>query len=282
MVEPIKLKGSYHNGGIRLESSLPQLEGLELELTVTFPDGEGRKAHVQVESRYSGPLIELGTDLTSLAQGEKPPLVPLIRDYRARLRETTGLPLPPVRMVVRKELPGNEYAVRLHGAKLGGGKIMAGRQLAIAAEKTDAPKIDAIYGDKTKDPVFGLPAAWIQKHMIDLARQAGLTVVAPPNLIFAHLQELLSRRLEDCLELDAAQELLAVARQNSPQLAAETVPELIGEGELFSLLRLLLKRGRHIGAVELILQQVLENDKAQNLEELADRAALRLPPFGKM
>jgi hypothetical protein len=143
--------------------------------------------------------MELGYGLIPLVDRRKKraELVKRIRGVRRQIALDLGLTIPKVRIVDNVMLDTYEYCLKIKGVDAGRGNIRMEHFLCInsGGVKEELP------GEKTSDPVFGLPAIWVSAEKRDEAKQAGYTVLDPPSIIAAHLTEIIKHHAAEILDL---------------------------------------------------------------------------------
>ena len=142
-------------------------------------------------------LVELGRDLADVGQGEGSPLVKHIRDFRERLLKASGFRLPSVRIMVKDDLPPNAYVVRVRLKCVTQGVAHKDRVLAVVSDPKDVSRLNPLSGQTAPDPIFGLPSRWIFPRQENRARDLGLTVATPANVVAGHVEESLLRHLPE-------------------------------------------------------------------------------------
>jgi flagellar biosynthesis protein FlhA len=121
-------------------------------------------------------------------------------------------------------------------------------------------------GEDVREPVYGAPARWIAPDAREQASLAGLTVVAPSEVLATHLLEVLKRNLARLLtlktlqrQLDAFVTLSDGARgEENRRLLDELVPDKVPLDLLHTILRLLLDEQVSIRNLPLILEAIAE------------------------
>ncbi|NWN23006.1 EscV/YscV/HrcV family type III secretion system export apparatus protein, partial [Escherichia coli] len=78
--------------------------------------------------------------------------------------------------------------------------------------------------EPTTEPVFGLPALWIDRELRDEAGFRGLTVVECGTIITTHLTELVKENIADLLSYAETQKLLTEVHKDSEKLVADIIP----------------------------------------------------------
>ena len=201
--------------------------------------------------------LEIGYGLIPLADpkqgGELLDRITLVRRQSAM---DMGVLVPAVRVRDNVQLGANEYIFKLRGIEIARGEIYAGQFLAMnpggAAEK--------LSGIDTTEPAFGLPATWISEAQRIHAEVAGYTVVDPTTVLITHITELVRRHAADLLTRQETQELIEAAKQTSPVVVGELIPEVMGLGDVQKVLQ------------NLLMERVSIKDIVTILEALADFA----------
>ena len=201
--------------------------------------------------------LEIGYGLIPLADpkqgGELLDRITLVRRQSAM---DMGVLVPAVRVRDNVQLGANEYIFKLRGIEIARGEIYAGQFLAMnpggAAEK--------LSGIDTTEPAFGLPATWISEAQRIHAEVAGYTVVDPTTVLITHITELVRRHAADLLTRQETQELIDAAKQTSPVVVSELIPEVMGLGDVQKVLQ------------NLLMERVSIKDIVTILEALADFA----------
>src|SRR3569623_568210 len=98
-------------------------------------------------------------------------------------------------------------------------------------------------GEATREPVFNLPALWIEKDLRDEAGFRGLTVVDGGTVIATHLTEVVKDNISDLLSYTETQKLLNEAHKDAEKLVAELVPGKISISGIQRVLQTLLSEG---------------------------------------
>ncbi len=146
------------------------------------PEGE---SDVVLEQVRVDPLtLELAPDLLDLldtsAGGS---LMERVRALRKRIAADLGLIVPAVRTVDAPALPASTYVVKLHGVEAARGEAPRGHAMVLGDDA------DGVPGRATVDPVFGMPARWVQAEIADLLAAEGATVIDRASVIVTHLSE---------------------------------------------------------------------------------------------
>jgi flagellar biosynthesis protein FlhA len=174
---------------------------------------------------------------------------------RKKFAQKYGFIIPLVRLRDSISLDPTAYEIRLYDHVIASGNIEPGKYLAMDPGTVQRP----IKGISAKEPVYGLPALWIQESDKENAELNGYTVIDPESVLMTHLSETLSRHAADLLTREDVQMLLERLRKVQPSLVGEVIPEIISGGLLQRVLQILLREGVSIRDLPLILEALGEH-----------------------
>ena len=170
-------------------------------------------------------------------------------------------------------LKPNEYVVHIKETEAARGEIRLDRLLVI--NPGGGPV--GLPGETTKEPVFGLPALWIDRELRDEAGFRGLTVVDCGTIITTHLTELVKDNIADFLSYTETQKLLNEVHKESEKLVADIVPSRISISGVQRILQNLLGEGISIRDIPTILEGIAEAAPVTtNLTQMTEHVRARL------
>ncbi|HVP38756.1 MAG TPA: flagellar biosynthesis protein FlhA [Candidatus Saccharimonadales bacterium] len=167
-----------------------------------------------------------------------------------------GLVVPPIRIRDNLRLRPAEYSLQLRGTELARGEVRVGQYLALDPGTAEGP----LPGVKTKDPVFGLPAVWIEDADKPRAEAAGYTVVECAAVIATHLSETIKSHAHEILTRQETQTIIQTVKATHPAVVEELIPNLLSVGGVQKVLQRLLR------------ERISIRDMVTILEALADHA----------
>lgn len=219
--------------------------------------------------------IEVGYGLLPIindAQRE-PRLDDQVRALRRQMAADYGFVLPAVRIIDNMALKPNEYAVYIKETEAARGDIRLDRLLVI----NPGGGALSLPGEATREPVFDLPALWIDRELRDEAGLRGLTVVDCGTIITTHLTELVKDNIADLLSYTETQKLLNEVHAESKSLVADIVPSRISISGVQRILQNLLSEGISIRDVPTILEGIAEAAPlTSNLTQMTEHVRSRL------
>jgi flagellar biosynthesis protein FlhA len=200
--------------------------------------------------------IELGYGLLPMINdaSAEPRLDDQVRALRRQMAIDFGFVLPSVRILDNMALQANEYVVYVKETETARGELRIGKLLVINAASQDL----GIRGEPTKEPVFNLPALWIDRDMREEAGFRGLTVVDCGTVVTTHLTEIVKDNIADLLSYAETQKLLNEVHKDAEKLIADLIPAKISISGVQRVLQNLLAEGVSIRDIPTILEGIAE------------------------
>ncbi len=219
--------------------------------------------------------VEIGYGLLPIINGSnaEPRLDDQIRALRRQMATEYGFVLPAVRILDNMSLGSNEYRVYVRETEAGKGEIRLDSLMVINPSGGDI----GMPGEATKEPVFGLPALWIDRELRDEAGIRGMTVVDCGTIITTHLTELVKDNISDLLSYTETQKLLNEVHKDAAKLVADLIPSKISISGVQRILQNLLSEGVSIRDMATILEGIAEAaPHTQNLSQMTEHVRARL------
>ncbi len=207
--------------------------------------------------------IEVGANLAPLLA---PPLADGLLDrvgeVRRALAAEIGVVLPGVRLRDDLTRDPDTYAIRVRDQLAGEGALRLDCMLAVA----DDPTLARIEGQATFEPVYGLPAKWIEPPLHEPALQAGALVFDPVSVVGSHLAEAARAHAGALLGRQEMQTLLEHLRASVPSIVREVGSDALPLANVHKAFTLLLR------------ERVWPRDPVTALEAMIDAAAQSREP----
>jgi flagellar biosynthesis protein FlhA len=207
--------------------------------------------------------IDVGLDLGPLLA---PPLAERLLDrigeVRRALAGDIGIVLPGVRLRDDLARDGDTYAIRVRDAPVGEGRLRLGKVLAVADESVLA----ALGGERVREPVYGLPAAWLAPDRHAAASSAGALAFDPISILGSHLAEVAREHASALLGRQELHTLLEHLRASVPSLVKEIGTDALPLATVQRVFELLLR------------ERVWPRDTIATLESIVDASAAARDP----
>ncbi|EIZ78727.1 flagellar biosynthesis protein FlhA [Novosphingobium sp. Rr 2-17] len=219
--------------------------------------------------------LEIGYALLPLINDSnaEPRLDDQVRALRRQMALDFGFVLPSVRIIDNMALKANEYIVYIKETEAARGEIRLDKLLVVNAGGNDL----GIVGEETREPVFNLPALWIDRALRDEAGVRGLTVVDCGTIITTHLTELVKDNIADLLSFTETHKLITEIHKDSEKLVAEIVPSKISISGVQRILQNLLSEGISIRDIPTIMEGIAEAAPlSSNIVQMTEHVRSRL------
>ena len=219
--------------------------------------------------------IELGYGLLPLINDSlsDPRLDDQVRALRRQFAVDFGFVLPAVRILDNMALKPNEYIVYVKETETARGELRIDKLLVITPGGGNV----GLPGEETTEPVFKLPALWIDRDLRDEAGFRGVTVVDCGTVVATHLTEIIKDNIADLLSYTETQKLLNEVHKESEKLVSDIVPSKISVSGVQRILQNLLGEGVSIRDIPTILEGIAEaSAMTSNLTQMTEHVRSRL------
>jgi len=200
--------------------------------------------------------LEVGYRLVPLVdRNQGGDLLARIRGVRRKLSQDLGFLVQAVHIRDNLELAPNVYRINLLGVPVGESTIYVDREMAINPGRV----FGKVTGIETKDPAFGMEAAWIEPGARDQAQSLGYTVVDPSTVIATHLSHIVQSHAHELLGHEEVQHLLNNLAKTAPKLVEDLVPKVLPLGIVVRVLQGLLAERVPIRNMRTIIETLAEH-----------------------
>ena len=212
--------------------------------------------------------IHVGVRLIGLVDPRKDSTIfDRIGALRRRFAQQLGVIMPLVRLKDNINLEPNAYEIRIFDHTVSKGKLQPDMFLAMDSGTVQVK----VQGIETKEPVYGLPALWIDPVDKETAELNGYTVIDPESVFITHLSEVLKKHAGELLTREDVQQLIDRLRKTQPSLVGDVVGDLVPVGLLQRVLRNLLANEIPIRELSTILEALGEYaSKTKNSDILTE------------
>ena len=224
--------------------------------------------------------IRLGNDLVPLADPEQGGnLFDHINRIRREIAAEMGVILPTIRIRDLSSLNSTLYQIKINEEPVASGKVYP--DLFLATDSGNAAN-QKVVGIETTEPVFGIPALWIDAMVKDQAANFGYVVVDPNSVIAMHLKKVVQENAVNLLTYETTQCLIQELGKTSPTLVEEIL-RIMTVGQIRQVLRHLLREQGSIRQLRTILEILCDNfDQIRNLTLLSEYTRLKLAEHNKV
>jgi flagellar biosynthesis protein FlhA len=203
--------------------------------------------------------IELGFGLLGFineAAGRR--LTDQVKAVRRQIAAEYGFVVPQVRIVDNLELAAEEYRILVKEVTAGRGVLRPRLHLAMDG----AGGAPALPGERVSEPVFGLPAIWIDDLQKEEAAVRGYTIVDAATVLTTHFTELVKENMAELLSFAAVKTLIDDLPKAQKSLVDDITPGQITLSGIQRVLQNLLRERVSIRDLSTILEAVAEGSSA--------------------
>ncbi len=199
--------------------------------------------------------IELGFGLLGFineTSGRK--LTDQVKAVRRQIASEFGFVVPQVRIIDNLELGSEDYRILIKEVVAGRGKLRP--QLHLAMDTSgNAPQMQ---GERVLEPVFGLPAVWIDDTQREQAAFQGYTIVDAATVLTTHFTELVKENMAELLTFSAVKQLIEDLPKAQSALVGDITPAQITVSGIQRVLQNLLRERISVRDFGSILEAIAE------------------------
>ena len=212
--------------------------------------------------------IELGYSLIALVdETQGGDVFKRITNVRRQLATELGIILPPVRVRDNLRLEPEEYVIKIRGNEITRNVLHPNMLLAMNPGTAEGD----LSGINVTEPVFGLPATWINNSDRENAEIMGYTVVEAATVLTTHLTELLRRNSDKLVTRQDVKHLIDNLKGDYPTLVEEITSDNLPIAVLQKVVQNLLKEGIPVRDLPIIIESLLEYYKVtKNVDVLTE------------
>jgi len=238
--------------------------------------GEPQKLEPRIEEYLAvDPVeLELGLSLVRLADVKRGgSLLSRITELRQSTAVRLGLVLPKVRIRDNLRLDESQYRIKINGNSVASAELPV--DLVFVAGSRD--QWPAIEGKLIRHPAFSQPLLGVMPENIQAAKQAGLEILDPLQVLTQHLRATVNQHAPELLTRDATRQLVDETRKTSPAVVDELIPDIMKLSGVQRILQRLLSEGVSIRQLSTVLETLGDESEAAKSDiELTERVRQRL------
>lgn len=243
----------FGRGSPELHSSetSPDLADSDEDWVLPTPGNMTKPAVPAADDRTMSLLeLEVGSGLAPMPTDDQGgDLCRRIRFIRDQISRQFGIDVPPITINNNPQLKEYEYNLMLRGAWVGGSELTS-RYLAMDSGAAS----NSITGMPAQEPIFGLPAFWIEHDDREQAQNYGYTVVDNNTVVATHISELIKRHAQELVGRQEIEQLLDTVSETTPAVVKKLIPNLLDLDTVEQVIKNILKDGGSIRDMRAILE----------------------------
>ena len=242
----------------------------------TSVKGEPQKLEPRIEEYLAvDPVeLELGLSLVRLADVKRGgSLLSRITELRQSIAVRLGLVLPKVRIRDNLRLDESQYRIKVNGNSVASAELPMDL-VFMTGSRDQWPGLE---GKLIRHPAFSQPLLGVMPEQIQVAKQAGLEILDPLQVLLRHLRIVVNQHAPELLTRDATRHLVDETRKTSPAVVDELIPDIMKLSDVQRILQRLLSEGVSIRQLSIVLETLGdESDATKSDVELTESVRQRL------
>lgn len=238
-------------------------------------DEAARQAQDSVRAELQIAEIEVivGKQLARTVLRSPTELTHRVAKIRRKFAREYGFVIPEIKVSESLTLPPKAYEIAVHGTIVARQSLRVGDYLVVTGEGP-TPNVPS---DETRDPAFGMKAAWINEAFTADVKREGFVPIDNLSVVLTHLVEITRNNLAQLLSYKDMRALLDRLDAEYKRLVDEIIPSQITHSGLQAVLKLLLAERVSIRNLHLILEAVAEvSPHARRAEAVAEHVRVRM------
>jgi len=217
--------------------------------------------------------LSVGNNVGGFFEREGPLVLEQIQDLRRTVATKLGFVCQEIKVTDSAINGPDGYSVQFNGISVGEGTLFPDRMMAINPD----PERQPLEGIATKEPAYNLEAVWIEKTLVDEAKAAGYTIVAPETVLITHLQDLILRNGHLLLTRPVVEKLVDSVQGDLGGLVDELIPSILTYADIQRVLQSLLQERVSIRNIGLILECLVDVGRStKDIHELTEKVREQL------
>jgi flagellar biosynthesis protein FlhA len=243
------------------------------KLMIEAEKAESERQSVKESLRIVEVELVLGKQMAAHLAFSRDELGNRVGKMRRRFASRYGFVVPEIKLSDDLSVEPKSYEIKVHGTTVASQPLRLGELLIVLG---DSPVPD-IPHDLTKEPAFGLRAAWISETFGSAARRAGFEPVDTLSIILTHLSEVIRNNLAHLLSYKDMRSLLDRLEPEYKRLTEEIVPAHMSYSGLQAVLKLLLAERVSVRNLTLILEAIAEiAPHVRRSEKIVEHVRMRM------
>ncbi|WP_245413958.1 flagellar biosynthesis protein FlhA [Fulvimarina endophytica] len=217
--------------------------------------------------------LVLGKQMSASLMLQRDELGHRVQKMRRRFASRYGFVVPEIKLSDDLAIGPKSYEIKVHGTTVATQEMRIG-ELMIVLGETPAPEVPH---DLTKEPAFGMKAAWISESFASEVRRQGHQPIDTLTIVLTHLSEILRNNLAQLLSYKDMRALVDRLEPEYKRLIEEIIPAHMSYSGLQAVLKLLLAERVSIRNLNLILEAIAEiAPHVRRSEQIVEHVRMRM------
>lgn len=196
-----------------------------------------------------------------------------VQKMRRRFAARYGFVVPEIKLSDDLALDPKSYAIKIHGTTIATQPLRLGESMIVLGD-AGAPDVPH---DLTKEPAFGMRAAWVSETFATEVRRQGFEPIDTLSIVLTHLSETIRNNLAQLLSYKDMRTLLDRLEPEYKRLIDEIIPANMSYSGLQAVLKLLLAERVSVRNLNLILEAIAEiAPHVRRSEQIVEHVRMRM------
>ncbi|WP_245413483.1 flagellar biosynthesis protein FlhA [Mangrovicella endophytica] len=234
---------------------------------------EAERVSVKESLRIVEIELVFGKQMSAHLLLQREELAQRVQKMRRRFAGRYGFVVPEIKLSDDLSIEPKSYEIKIHGTTVATQSLRLGELLIVLGEAA-APDVPH---DLTKEPAFGLRAAWVSETFASEVRREGFEPVDTLSILLTHLSEVIRNNLAQLLSYKDMRTLLDRLEPEYKRLTDEIVPAHMSYSGLQAVMKLLLAERVSVRNLNLILEAIAEiAPHARRSEPIVEHVRMRM------
>ncbi|MER0238829.1 flagellar biosynthesis protein FlhA [Fulvimarina sp. MAC8] len=217
--------------------------------------------------------LVLGKQMSAHLLLQRDELAHRVQKMRRRFASRYGFVVPEIKLSDDLAIGSKNYEIKIHGTTVATQEMRLGELLIVLG---DLPPPEVPH-DMTKEPAFGMKAAWISESFSSEVKRQGHEPIDTLTIVLTHLSEILRNNLAQLLSYKDMRSLIDRLEPEYKRLIDEIIPTHMSYSGLQSVLKLLLAERVSIRNLNLILEAIAEiAPHVRRSEQIVEHVRMRM------
>ena len=234
---------------------------------------EAERVSVKESLRIVEIELVLGKQLSAHLMLQRDELANRVGKMRRRFASRYGFVVPEIKLSDDLAIDPKSYEIKIHGTTIASQRIRLGELLIVLGEGN----VPDVPHDITKEPAFGMRAAWISETFSSEVRRLGFEPIDTLSVVLTHLSETIRNNLSQLLSYKDMRALIDRLEGDYKRLIEEIIPSHMSYSGLQAVLKLLLAERVSIRNLNLILEAIAEiAPHVRRSEQIVEHVRVRM------
>ncbi|MDY8107744.1 flagellar biosynthesis protein FlhA [Fulvimarina sp. 2208YS6-2-32] len=217
--------------------------------------------------------LVLGKQMAASLVLQRDELAHRVQKMRRRFASRYGFVVPEIKLSDDLAIGTKNYEIKIHGTTVANQEMRLGELLVVLG---DLPPPEVPH-DMTKEPAFGMKAAWISESFASEVKRQGHEPIDMLTIVLTHLSEILRNNLAQLLSYKDMRALIDRLEPEYKRLIDEIIPSHMSYSGLQAVLKLLLAERVSIRNLNLILEAIAEiAPHVRRSEQIVEHVRMRM------